>query len=138
MIEINKLKKGIELNDDPYGEFAKNLNMDRKTFIGYLNNMKNTGKILKMRALLSHGKLGYKVNAMIAMKDVPNVDFFVNMPNISHFYIREPNEKFPYSFYAMAHFRNEEELKKFSSMLEDMHIVYEVLRTIRNLKRIET
>jgi DNA-binding Lrp family transcriptional regulator len=136
-MEINKLKKGIEINDDPYGEFAKKFNMGKKEFIEYLHNMKNTGKISKMRALLSHSKLGYKVNAMIAMKDVHDVNFFINMPNISHFYIRESNEKFPYNFYAMVHFRNENELKKFSDMLDDMHIVYEVLRTIRNLKRIE-
>ncbi|MGC8580856.1 MAG: Lrp/AsnC family transcriptional regulator [Thermoplasmata archaeon] len=137
MIVINKLKKGIGINDDPYGEFAKNLNMDKKEFIEYLHDMKNTGKILKMRALLSHSKLGYKVNAMIAMKDVHNIDFFIGMPNISHFYIRESNEKFPYNFYAMAHFRDENELKKFSDILDDMHIEYEILRTIRNLKRIE-
>jgi len=130
------LKNGIPITDDPYGDMAKNLSMGKGELIDYLNKMVENGDIIKFRALVDHKKFGFKVNALFAMK-IEKIDEgkILALGNISHFYIREPVENFPYNYYAMAHFRNEDDLMKFSKELDRMGIRHEILRTLKNLKR---
>ncbi|MGC8619621.1 MAG: Lrp/AsnC family transcriptional regulator [Thermoplasmata archaeon] len=135
MIKISDLRKGIPISNDPYGDLAKIFSMRKDELIKILNDMVNKGQIIKFRALLDHEKLGYRVSALIAMNmDDENIEKVINLAHITHFYVREKNEKFPYSYFAMAHFFNEDELKSFSKKLDEMHINYEILRTVKNLK----
>ncbi|MGC8662879.1 MAG: hypothetical protein ACP5SF_00070 [Thermoplasmata archaeon] len=135
MIKMSDLKNGIPISDDPYGDLAKRLSIQKDELIYELKELLISGQIVKFKALLDHEKLGFKVNALIAMdgKNI-NAESILHLGIISHFYIREPNKKFPYKYYVMAHFRNENELICFSENLEKMHIKHEILRTLRNLR----
>jgi len=136
MIDPQQLRKGIPITDDPYEDLALQYSMDKDELLECLNKMVEKGEIIKFRALLDHRKLGYKVNALIAMR-IENFDAskIPGLENISHFYIREPNEKFPYDYYAMSHFKNDQDLMEFSKALESLGIKHEILKTLKNLKR---
>ncbi|MGC8585693.1 MAG: hypothetical protein ACP5RZ_05245 [Thermoplasmata archaeon] len=136
MINTYLLKRGIPVTQDPYGDLAKILKIEKKDLIEILNNMILEKQIIKFRALLDHEKLGYRVNALIAMlfDKEEYVNNIISMAHITHFYVREPDIRFPFKYFAMAHFHDEEELKKFSDELNRMNVRFEILRTIKDLR----
>lgn len=135
MINIEILKKGIPVTEDPYRDLAVKLGMDKKQLIEELKNLIQNGTIVKFRALLDHKKLGYVVNALIAMRTDDLNNILPESGLVSHFYIREMTEKFPYNIYMMVHFKSKNDLEDFSKYLGKMNIPHVILETIKDLKR---
>ena len=137
MIDISKLKKGLPISDDPYGDFAKSLGIEKKELIDILKKLVNIGEIIKFRALLNYEKLGYKVSALIAMalEDENKIEKILSLTKITHLYVREKNINFPYDYFAMCHFHDENELKNFAEKLSEMNVKFEIMKTVKNLRK---
>lgn len=132
---IDRLRKGIDITEDPFGDLAKELGISKEELISKVWKLVEDGFIDGFRVLINHRRLGYVANALVAMRmDSCDCDFFIKNPNISHFYRRTPDIEFPYNYYAMVHFRDNESLNRFLMELDRRNIPYVVMKTVRNLK----
>ncbi|MEM2938347.1 MAG: hypothetical protein QXL95_03910 [Thermoplasmata archaeon] len=132
---LNRLRQGIRISEDPFGELAKEMGIEKKELIDEILKLRDEKIIKGMRVLLDQNALGYKVNALIAMRmEECECEYFLKNPNISHFYKRKPDKDFPYNFYAMVHCPTEKCLNDILLYLNEKNIPHVVMRTIKNLK----
>lgn len=99
------------------------------------------GKIRRFAAIVSHQKLGFSHNALIAWEksslsrklsgQLKNKDY------ISHIYLRAANPRWPYGLYTMLHARSKDELKAFIAGLSELMdgCAYKALNTIKEFKK---
>ncbi|MGC9203602.1 MAG: Lrp/AsnC family transcriptional regulator [Thermoplasmata archaeon] len=132
---IERLRKGIAITEDPYGDLAKEIGIPKESLIREIRDYMENGVIDGFRVLADQNKLGYRVNALVAMKmDDCECNMFLENPNISHFYRRKEEKDFPYNYFAMVHCRNDDCLKKFSEELKKRNIPHVIMRTLKDLK----
>ncbi|MEM0160984.1 MAG: hypothetical protein QW258_02535 [Thermoplasmata archaeon] len=133
------LNKGLPITEDPYSTLAEILNTSKEEVLKEIKKLMAEKKIIKLSAELDYEKLGYKVNALIAMQISINIEKSINeickTKNVTHFYERETPANFSYPFYAMTHFKNESELNAFLEKLNNLEINYKVLKTLKKYKR---
>ncbi len=135
---VERLKQGIRITEDPFGDLAREMNMEKDNIIEQILLLKKRGIIKGLRVLLDQKALGYKVNALVAMKmENCECEFFKNNQYISHFYKRKPDKDFQYNYYAMLHCPDEKCLEDFINYLKSNNIPYVVMRTLKNLKEDE-
>ncbi len=140
MINLNSiLNKGLPITEDPYNTLAEMLNTSKEELLKEIKKLMAEKKIIKFSAELDYEMLGYKVNALIAMQISINIERSINdickIKNVTHFYEREAPANFPYTFYAMTHFKNEADLNAFLDKLNNLGINYKVLKTLKKYKR---
>jgi DNA-binding Lrp family transcriptional regulator len=133
------LNKGLPITEDPYSTLAEILNTSKEEVLEGIKKLMSEKRLLKLSAELDYEMLGYKVSALIAMQISINIEKSINdickIKNVTHFYEREAPANFPYTFFAMTHFRNESELNAFLDKLNNLEINYMVLRTLKKYKR---
>lgn len=99
------------------------------------------GRIRRFGAIVSHYKLGFIHNALIAWKkksvSIPLSQKLKDKDYISHIYLRKSNRLWPYSLYTMIHARTKEELSLFINELSGLlnRSDCRALNTLRELKK---
>jgi DNA-binding Lrp family transcriptional regulator len=132
---IERLRQGLEITEDPYGDLARELGIKKEEVIKEIERLIDEKMILGLKVLVDQNLLGYKVNALIAMRmEDCDCEIFIKNQYISHFYKRRPDKDFPYNYYAMLHCPDENCIKEFSLELEKRNIPHVIMRTIRDLK----
>ena len=99
------------------------------------------GKIRRFSAIVSHYKLGFIHNALIAWKkksvSTPLSQKLKDKDYISHIYLRKSNRLWPYGLYTMLHAQSREELdiciKELSRLLRGCG--YKALTTVKEFKK---
>jgi siroheme decarboxylase len=96
------------LTDRPYKEMAEKMGMSEDTLIDTLKNLKASGVLRRVAAMLAHRKVAYSYNAMV----VWNVDEndvvktgaeMASFPEVSHCYERDTGGFWTYNLYTMVH-----------------------------------
>ena len=101
----------------------------------------SSGKIRRFGAIVSHYKLGFTHNALIAWKKHSVSEILGQKLKakdcISHIYLRKSTRLWPYGLYTMIHAQSIEELegciKELSMLLKGAR--FKVLPTVRELKK---
>lgn len=99
------------------------------------------GKIRRFGAIVSHYKLGFTHNALIAWEkssvSKKLADQLKDKGCVSHVYLRKSTPTWPYGLYTMIHARNEEELHSLIIELSNLMsgCVYKVLHTVKEFKK---
>ncbi len=108
------LQDDLPLEHAPFHSLAGELGVDESRIISEIKKLKKNGAIRRFGAVLSHHKVGLKVNCMCVW-DVPAplLDKIGRLAgrerSISHCYERERVPEWPFNFYTMIHSRSKTE-----------------------------
>ena len=132
----------VYLTLDPFGEVARNLNMEKSVLLEAVNDLKERGAIRRFGAAMTPHKAGFTSNAMVAWEvdaktEVASAEIMATHPRVSHCYLRPPFEDFPYTLYTMTHANSPEELDEILEELSEKAGVKErrVLKSVKEFKK---
>ena len=121
----------IEIKPEPF----------TKEELGKLKQDLRLGKIRRFGAMVSHQKLRFNHNALVAWKrSSPGNKLSAILKEkeyLSHIYLRKPRRPWPYSLYTMVHAKTKEELSLFIDQLSRLLNCpdFRILNTVRELKK---
>lgn len=114
--DVLKIASGdLPITKRPFDHWAATLNIGTDRLIDLIKGGIEKGFIRRFGAVLRHTKIGITHNAMVAWK-VPeeNCDragsIMARFSEVSHCYLRETIEDWPYNIYTMLHAGTEERL----------------------------
>ena len=122
----------IEIKPEPF----------TKEELGKLKRDLRLGKIRRFGAIVSHQKLRFNHNALVAWKrSSPDNKLSAALKEkeyLSHIYLRKSRRLWPYSLYTMVHAKTKGELSLFIEQLSRLLNCrdFRVLNTVRELKKI--
>lgn len=139
---IRRVQQGIPLVPAPYSVIAAEIGIAEGELLARLRHMKERGMLRKMGAVLQHHKAGFHGNALccwqIPLDRVGAVSEKMSACKyISHVYLRQPHEKWPYNLYTVFHSNTREAcLALVQDMATSIGIdAYRVLFSRKNWKR---
>ncbi|HVN95466.1 MAG TPA: hypothetical protein VMT62_03480 [Syntrophorhabdaceae bacterium] len=96
------------LTGRPYREMAKAMGMEEKELILRLNDLKASGKVRRIAAVLNHRKVSYTHNAMVVWRvdqsEIERIgDIMASFNEVSHCYERDGGGYWAYNLYTMVH-----------------------------------
>lgn len=140
---LKAIKDGLPLIEDPYGEVAARVGVNRYELLERLTKMKDEGIIRRFAASIDQHKLGIKANAVVAWK-VPSEAVesmarkLVESGLFSHCYERGgvPGV-WEYNLYAVIHGRDRDSVTTSVSALSDELGMeeYGIFFSVRGFKR---
>ncbi len=142
---ITATQSGLPLVRDPYGDIARQLNIEPELLKQRLQHMLDNGQIRRIGAVPNHYKLGYTANAM-SVWNVP--DDKINelgqllgaLSFVSHCYERPRFlPEWPYNLFAMLHGKSKQEVaekvQQVVALLGEHCAGYELLYSKQILKK---
>lgn len=139
---IRRVQEEFPLAPDPYRIMAAEIGISQEELLSRLLQMKSTGVLRKMGAVLQHRMAGFHGNALCCWRiPVDRVDGVVSLmasvAYISHVYLRYPHVKWSYNLYTVFHGHTREEcLEKVEAMAKVISVAeYRVLFSRKNWKR---
>ena len=146
---LHLLQDSLPVTGHPYRAISEMLGITQEEVLERMLRMKDEGLILRIGAILRHGRAGYAFNVLTAWTITPEAgetaeqaqdrvgEILAADSHISHCYARVVNEAFPYPMFAMVHARSELELEETLSDLRARLPVEDVrcLRTKREWKK---
>lgn len=126
----------------PYRVLAEQIGISEAELLERLQRMKEQGILRKMGAVLQHRVAGFHGNALCCWQ-VPSdrvecvVAQLVARPFISHVYLRQPQEQWPYNLYTVFHAHTREEcLAQIERTAQELDMsCFRVLFSRKNWKR---
>ncbi len=132
----------VYLTLDPFGGIAKNLGMEKAKLLKAVSDLKEKGAIRRFGAAMTPHKAGFTSNAMVAWeveadREEAAADIMAAHPRVSHCYLRDPFEGFPYTLYTMTHANSPEDLDEILSELSEKTGVEKrrVLKSVKEFKK---
>ncbi len=110
---VRELQGDFPRTREPYDEIAGRLGLSCQELLEIIDEMKSSGVIRRIGAILRHQEAGMKANGMgvwnIPEQRVEEVGkIMASFPEVSHRYHRAPFEGWEYNMYTMIHGRTEE------------------------------
>ncbi len=132
----------VYLDADPFGRVAESLGIGRDEVIAQTEALKEAGIIRRFGAAMTPHKAGFTSNAMVAWKvDADREENIAEQmaahPRVSHCYLRDAFEDFPFTLYTMVHANSPEDLESILNDMGDAAGVTErrVLKSVKEFKK---
>ncbi len=114
---VDALGRGLPLAPRPYQVLGMALGLGEEEVIGRIRRLSDKGVMRRFGAIVRHGELGYRANAMCVF-DIPDAEApdlgarLATRPEVTLCYrrTRRPPE-WPYNLYAMVHGRERSEVE---------------------------
>jgi DNA-binding Lrp family transcriptional regulator len=140
---LRVLQQGLPLTEDPYGEMAKTLGIERDEILSRIRALLDRGVIRRFGARINQRSLGITVNAMVAWKVPPQRVEEVGRimaahPEVTHCYERRTvPQRWEYNLYTVLHGYDADTVARYISELVTMTGVSEriVLYSTEEYKR---
>ncbi|HWR30395.1 MAG TPA: Lrp/AsnC family transcriptional regulator [Negativicutes bacterium] len=139
---IRRVQGEFPLMPDPYRMLAEEIGISEEALLERLRRMKAMGMLRKMGAVLQHRVAGFHGNALccwrIPLDKVDEVAARMSACSfISHVYLRQPHEKWPYNLYTVFHSPTREECQeRVETMAKDIGMTeYRMMFSRKNWKR---
>lgn len=139
---IAALSDDLPLTAEPYTQIANQLGISPVEVVARLEKFRQTGILRKLGAVLSHHRLGYTANALVAGIASPlRLDdigiLLAQIPAVSHCYARRPQPNWPYNLYVMLHDQNREQCRLTAAQLMQSAGIsqYQVLFSTKEWKK---
>jgi DNA-binding Lrp family transcriptional regulator len=140
---IKEMSGDMALSKSPYQTIAKRLGIGEKEMLVRINELKRTGTIRRVCAILYHVPAGYSFNAMVVWKvnpdDVERVGKEMSrFAEVTHCYERVVNSSWGYNLFTMIHGRAKETCEDLARKMAEKTGIKEFrfLYTTRELKKI--
>lgn len=114
---IRRLQEDFPLTAAPYQLLAQEIGITEAELLQRLTQMKACGVLRKMGAVLQHRNAGFHGNALCCWQ-IPDDQIetvarqMTACPFISHVYLRQPHDKWPYNLYTVFHSRSREHCRE--------------------------
>ncbi|MDD5745813.1 MAG: Lrp/AsnC family transcriptional regulator [Candidatus Omnitrophica bacterium] len=139
---IGFLQQDLPSVHAPYRLFAEEMGVDEQRIIKEIKFLKKSGAIRRFGAVLSHHKVGLKVNCMCVW-DVPGAGLerigraARRERSVSHCYERERVPGWTFNFYTMIHGRSKTECEAVVRRLSRVSgiVAYRMLFTKQQFKK---
>lgn len=139
---VRALQGDIPLEPAPFRKIAAGLGLTEEKLLAAVKELKSSGALRCMRAIVRHHKSGYSYNAMVAWR-IPAgraVSFGKTAsasPAISHCYERLIRPGWSYNLYTMVHGRSRAEvLKVVAGLVKKTGMKdYLILESLREFKK---
>ena len=139
---IRRMQSGLSDSPIPYADAASELGLDTDELIRRLEEMRRSGVLRGVRAVLDQRKLGIEGNVLVAW-DVPEErvdelgERFSSRSEVSHCVLRTGTSGWPYNLYTMIHAGGSKRAAAVvTEMAEAVGVVrYVQLETVRELKK---
>lgn len=132
----------IYFEKNPYHRVAEKLGRDIEDVLESIGALKNKGAIRRFGAAMTPHKAGFTSNAMVTWNVSPEreeeaAEKMAAHARVSHCYLRNGFEGFPYTLYTMVHANSPEELESILDELAALGEVGErfVLKSVREFKK---
>jgi siroheme decarboxylase len=137
---VRLLQHDFPIIEKPFAAFAGSVNMKESEIIDTINSWLKNGVIRRFGARLNHKKIGYSVNVLAAWAGDEVEKWgekFAEMDEVSHCYLRESYDEWPFELYTMVHTRSDEEADKIiEAMKKDApNSTMKKLKTLYELKK---
>ena len=135
-------REEIYLDRYPFQRAAEILGRDVDDLLERIRELKDAGVIRRFGAAMTPHRAGFTSNAMVVWRVEPEreaeaAEIMAAHPRVSHCYLRDGFEGFPYTLYTMTHANSPEELKEILDELSEKTGVTDrrVLKTVREFKK---
>lgn len=114
---IRRLQEDFPLTAAPYQVLAQEIGILETELLERLKQMKDSGVLRKMGAVLQHRNAGFHGNALCCWR-IPDerirevAEEMAACPYISHVYLRQPHAKWPYNLYTVFHSKSREHCRE--------------------------
>ncbi len=132
----------IYLELDPFQRVADMLGQTPDDVLRRIEALKEAGVIRRFGAAMTPHNAGFTSNAMVVWEVAPEreneaAEIAAAHPRVSHCYLRDGFEGFPYSLYTMTHANSPEDLDSILQEISDQTGVtkYRVLKSVREFKK---
>lgn len=139
---IASIQGDIPVVERPFLEIANQLGISEDELLGKITDLCERGVIRRFGATIRHQMSGYKANAMTAWKVEDNRvaevgEIMASFREVSHCYVRQTTEKWPYNLYTMIHAKDEASCHAIAREMSQMASVdqYTLLFSVRELKK---
>ena len=132
----------IYLERDPFQRVAVRLGRDISEVLENIASLKERGAIRRFGAAMTPHKAGFTSNAMVTWKvsserEEAVAEKMASHARVSHCYLRNGFEGFPFTLYTMVHANSPEELESILDELAEQGDVKDrfVLKSVREFKK---
>lgn len=139
---IKVLQGNLPLTENPYETLALKLGISEAEVVQRLRQLKTSGQLKRISAILRHQKSGYTENAMAvfqveAEKLEAVAGELTRSPLVSHCYERASYAEWPYNLYAMLHSKNTGEIEDLVKAMAARHGIraFSILPSEAELKK---
>ena len=139
---IRRVQGDFPIAPAPYRLMAAEIGISEEELLERLRRMKSTGMLRKMGAVLQHRSAGFHGNALCCWKIEDDrvkevAGRMAACSFISHVYLRQRHERWPYNLYTVFHSHTREEgLERIKTMARELgRAEYRVLFSRKNWKR---
>jgi len=137
---VRALQNSLPIVDRPFAMLADVAGITQEALIERARTWQADGTIRRFGARINHKRLGFDSNVM-AVWSVQHIDEiahrFVELPEISHCYRREPHRDWPHELYTMVHARDEASCREIAEQISQKTGVtdYAILFSRKELKK---
>ncbi len=139
---VRELQGDIPLVAEPFSEIAKRLGCSEAQVLEEIAKLSLEGIIRRFGAILGHRQAGFACNVLV-MWEIPEAmvdkagEYMASFEEVSHCYLRDTPEDWPYNLYTMIHGRNKEEVNRVvEGIAEKVNPCrYRVLKSVREFKK---
>ena len=139
---VSELQGNLPPGENPWRALACRLGISEDEVVPRLKELKSSGKLKRVGAVLRHQNSGFAANALAVFLPPPGRtdelgEKLAASPMVSHCYERVPCGEWIYTLYAMIHGRTEEEITCFVSDFAAENGVerYDILFSREELKK---
>lgn len=127
---------------NPFKRVADSLGMEMPVLLEKVESLKEAGIIRRFGAAMTPHKAGFNSNAMVTWNVDPasedkSAEAMAAHPRVSHCYLRDGFEGFPFTLYTMVHASSPEEMEEILDELAELGKVKErrVLKSVKEYKK---
>ncbi len=111
---VRCLQQSIPVVEDPFGEVARQADMEPGELLALLERWFKIGVIRRIALVVRHHKMGFSANSMCVWPAGADVieaagKTMATSPHVTHCYERPSTSVFPYNLYAMIHAKSRKE-----------------------------
>lgn len=137
---VRALQNEFPIVKNPFKVIADSTGTEEPAIMETINSWLEDGTIRRFGARLSHKKIGYTHNILAAWEGKNSElwgEKFAEFTQVSHCYLREPHDDWPYELYTMFHAKSDTEaneiLKAMKSIARGAKMI--AMKTLYELKK---
>ncbi len=137
---VRALQQDFPILDHPFRLIAGSIGWNQGAVLETVGAWLENGTIRRFGARLNHRKIGYLQNLLTVWSGDQIERWgekFAHLNNVSHCYIRETYQNWPYTLYAMTHAQTEAEMRRILTSMKRIAVGGQAvqLKTIYELKK---
>ena len=139
---LELIQGDLPLEPQPFAKLSEHLGIDVDEILGRIERMREKGILRRWGAVLRHQQAGFTANAMAAWKVEPEkADLagrqMAEFPEVSHCYLRQVPNSFPYNLFTMIHARSDAQLSEIITRAADETELndYLIIKSLKEYKK---